>query len=204
MSLIQQPPFMLRWAYPGAVWRLSKTEKTVYLTFDDGPIPEVTPWVLSVLKEFDIRATFFCVGQNVEKHPSLFQEIIRSGHAIGNHTYLHLKGRKSSLENYLNDVSSAQNLIHSNLFRPPYGSLSIQQFSTLRKKYKIVFWDVLTEDYNPNLNSEDCLNNVKRFTRNGSVIVFHDSIKAAERLFQFLPAAIQYLKDQGYRFGIIE
>jgi peptidoglycan/xylan/chitin deacetylase (PgdA/CDA1 family) len=203
MNLIQQPPFMLRWAYPGAVWRLSKTEKTVYLTFDDGPIPEVTPWVLSVLKEFDISATFFCVGQNVKKHPDIFQEIIRSGHAVGNHTFMHIKGRKSSLDHYLDDVNSAQNLIQSKLFRPPYGSLSIQQFIALKKKYKIVFWDVLTEDYNPNLNSLDCLNNVKRFARNGSVIVFHDSIKAAERLFEFLPSAIQYLKEQGYRFDII-
>lgn len=203
MNLIQQPPFMLRWAYPGAVWRLSKTEKTVYLTFDDGPIPEVTPWVLSVLKEFEIRATFFCVGQNVENYPEIFQEIIRSGHAVGNHTFLHVRGRKSSLDDYLSDVNNAQKFIQSNLFRPPYGSLSIQQFAALRKKFKIVFWDVLTEDYSPKINSEECLNNVKRFTRNGSVIVFHDSLKAAERLFEFLPAAIQYLKEQGYGFDVI-
>lgn len=204
MNLIKQPPFMLRWAYPGAVWRLDKKSKTVYLTFDDGPIPDVTPWVLNVLKQENVKATFFCVGENVEKHPQIYRDILLDNHRVGNHTFRHVRGRKLSLNTYLDEVQKAANLISSNLFRPPYGSLTMRQFVALRKKYKIVFWDVLTEDYNLSKSPEDCLNNVKQFTRNGSVIVFHDSIKAAERLKKILPAAIQYLKQQGYTFGLFD
>jgi peptidoglycan/xylan/chitin deacetylase (PgdA/CDA1 family) len=204
MRIIQQPPFMFRWAYPEAVWRLSKTEKSVYLTFDDGPIPEVTPWVLDLLNQHGIKATFFCVGENVSRYPEIFKQIINEGHKVGNHSYHHVRGRDLSLEEYLNDVQEARELIHSNLFRPPYGSLSIQQYNKLKKLYKIVFWDVLTEDYNNKLTPNECLENVRKYSRNGSVIVFHDSLKASERLLQFLPSAIQYLKEEGYNFNLID
>jgi peptidoglycan-N-acetylglucosamine deacetylase len=204
MRIIQQPPFMFRWAYPEAVWRFSKTEKSVYLTFDDGPIPEVTPWVLDLLKQHSIKATFFCVGENVLKHPDIFEQIINEGHKVGNHSHRHVRGRGLGLEDYLNDIQEAQVLINSNLFRPPYGSLSIQQYNKLKKLYKIVFWDVLTEDYNTKRAPIECLENVRRYVRNGSIIVFHDSLKASERLFEFLPSAIQYLKNQGYDFNLID
>jgi peptidoglycan/xylan/chitin deacetylase (PgdA/CDA1 family) len=204
MNLIQQPPFMLRWAYPGAVWRLNKISKTVYLTFDDGPIPDVTPWVLEVLKQENVKATFFCVGENVEKHLEIYNAILKDGHRVGNHSFHHIRGRLFKLNDYLEDVQKAADFISSNLFRPPYGSLTIGQYNALKKNYKIIFWDVLTEDYNQDKTPEDCLNNVKKFTRNGSVIVFHDSIKAAERLRYFLSAAIQHLKQQGYAFGLID
>lgn len=204
MRIIQQPPFMFRWAYPEAVWRLSKSEKSVYLTFDDGPIPEVTPWVLDILRQHTIKATFFCVGENVSKHPEVFSQIIEHGHRVGNHTYHHVRGRSLKLDDYLKDIQEAQKQINSDLFRPPYGSLTIQQYNKLKKLYKIVFWDVLTEDYNKNLSPKDCLLNVQRYSRNGSVIVFHDSLKAKDRLFEFLPAAIQYLKEEGYNFKVIE
>ena len=204
MRIIQQPPFMFRWAYPEAVWRLSKTEKSVYLTFDDGPIPEVTPWVLDLLNQHGIKATFFCVGENVSRYPEIFKQIINEGHKVGNHSQHHVRGRDLSLEEYLNDVQEAQELIHSNLFRPPYGSLSIQQYNKLKKLYKIVFWDVLTEDYNNKLTPNECLENVRKYSRNGSVIVFHDSLKAWERLLEFLPSAIQYLKEEGYNFNLID
>ena len=204
MNLIQQPPFMLRWAYPGAVWRLDKKAKTVYLTFDDGPIPDVTPWVLEVLKKENVKATFFCVGENVEKHLEIYNAILKDGHRVGNHSFHHIRGRKFKLNDYLEDVQKAADFISSNLFRPPYGSLTIGQYKALKKNYKIIFWDVLTEDYNQEKTPEDCLNNVKKLTRNGSVIVFHDSIKAAERLKNFLSAAIQHLKQQGYAFGLID
>jgi peptidoglycan/xylan/chitin deacetylase (PgdA/CDA1 family) len=204
MNLIQQPPFMLRWAYPGAVWRLDKKAKTVYLTFDDGPIPDVTPWVLEVLKKENVKATFFCVGENVEKHLEIYNAILKDGHRVGNHSFHHIRGRKFKLNDYLEDVQKAADFISSNLFRPPYGSLTIGQYKALKKNYKIIFWDVLTEDYNQEKTPEDCLNNVKKLTRNGSVIVFHDSIKAAERLRNFLSAAIQHLKQQGYAFGLID
>jgi peptidoglycan/xylan/chitin deacetylase (PgdA/CDA1 family) len=204
MRLIQQPPFMFRWAYPEAVWRLSKTEMSVYLTFDDGPIPEVTPWVLEILNQYGIKATFFCVGENVSKHPEIFRQIIEQGHKVGNHSHHHVRGSSLSLEDYLNDIEEAQKRINSDLFRPPYGSLTIQQYNKLKKLYKIVFWDVLTEDYNKNLSPYDCLQNVQRYSRNGSIIVFHDSLKAKDRLFEFLPSAIQYLKEKGYNFNVIE
>lgn len=204
MRIIQQPPFMFRWAYPEAVWRLSKTEKSVYLTFDDGPIPEVTPWVLDLLNQHSIKATFFCVGENVSRYPEIFKQIIDEGHKVGNHSHHHVRGRDLSLKEYLNDVQEAQELIHSNLFRPPYGSLSIQQYNKLKKLYKIVFWDVLTEDYNNKLTPNECLENVRKYSRNGSVIVFHDSLKASERLLEFLPSAIQYLKEEGYNFNLID
>lgn len=204
MRFIQQPPFMFRWAYPEAVWRLSKSEKSVYLTFDDGPIPEVTPWVLDLLKLHAIKATFFCVGENVVKHPDVFKRILEEGHRVGNHTFHHVRGRSLNTDEYLNDIRKAKELIDSKLFRPPYGSLTIQQYNKLKNTYKIVFWDVLTEDYNKNLSPKDCMENVKSYTRNGSVIVFHDSLKAADRLLKFLPAAIQYLKDEGYSFKLIE
>ncbi len=204
MNLIQQPPFMLRWAYPGAVWRLDKISKTVYLTFDDGPIPDVTPWVLEVLKQENVKATFFCVGENVENHLDIYNAILKDGHRVGNHSFHHIRGRKFKLNDYLEDVQKSADFISSNLFRPPYGSLTIGQYKALKKNYKIIFWDVLTEDYNQEKTPEDCLNNVKKFTRNGSVIVFHDSIKAAERLRNFLSAAIQHLKQQGYAFGLID
>ena len=195
---------MLRWAYPGAVWRLDKKAKTVYLTFDDGPIPDVTPWVLEVLKKENVKATFFCVGENVEKHLEIYNAILKDGHRVGNHSFHHIRGRKFKLNDYLEDVQKAADFISSNLFRPPYGSLTIGQYKALKKNYKIIFWDVLTEDYNQEKTPEDCLNNVKKLTRNGSVIVFHDSIKAAERLKNFLSAAIQHLKQQGYALGLID
>ena len=204
MGFIQQPPFMFRWAYPEVVWRLSKTEKAVSLTFDDGPIPEVTPWVLEVLKQHGIKATFFCVGENVVKHPEIFRQIIDEGHRVGNHSQHHVRGRSLSLDDYLTDIQEAQEFIHSSLFRPPYGSLTIQQYHKLKKHYKIVFWDVLTEDYNKNLAPKECLDIVQRYVRNGSIIVFHDSLKAADRLFELLPSAIQYLKEEGYNFSLID
>lgn len=204
MRFIQQPPFMFRWAYPEAVWRLSKSERSVYLTFDDGPIPEVTPWVLDVLKQHDIKATFFCVGENVSKHPEIFNQIIEQGHRVGNHTHHHIRGRSLSLNDYLFDIQEAHNLFNTNLFRPPYGSLTFQQYNKLKMLYKIVFWDVLTEDYNAKLTPQDCLQNVIRYTRNGSIVVFHDSLKAKDRLFEFLPSAIQYLKAKGFNFSLID
>jgi peptidoglycan/xylan/chitin deacetylase (PgdA/CDA1 family) len=195
-----QPPLFFRWLYPSAYWRAASSVPTVYLTFDDGPVPEVTPWVLDVLKSAGVKASFFCLGRNVEQYPALFQRIRNEGHSIGNHTYSHLKSSKSSKLNYLSDIEKADQYISSTFFRPPYGNLWPHWATSLRKKYKLVFWDVLSEDYDTSKTPDDCFNNVMRYTRNGSVIVFHDSLKAKDRLTPILPQIIQALKHEGYAF----
>lgn len=172
----------------------------VYLTFDDGPIPEVTPWVMELLDHYSIKATFFCVGDNVRKHPEIYEEILRRGHRVGNHTFNHIQGWKSWTKSYLANVRKAAELIDSNLFRPPHGHVRLAQMWFLKRHYKIVMWDVVTRDYNPALTGENLLKIVQKRTRNGSIIVFHDSIKSFPRLQSGLPLAIEWLLAQGYRF----
>lgn len=198
--LIEQTPKAFRAFFPGAVWRLPQKEKTVYLTFDDGPIPEVTPFVLDLLKRYGIKATFFCVGDNIRKNPEIFEQILREGHQVGNHTFNHLQGFKCSTKAYMENVKKADTYIKSTLFRPPHGQFRIPQMLKLRKKYKIVLWDVITRDYNQSLSGEFVLNIVKKYTRNGSIIVFHDSLKAEKNIKYALPKAIEFLMQEGYKF----
>lgn len=198
--LIEQTPDFIRKLIPGAVWRLPQKEKTVYLTFDDGPIPEVTPWVLDLLKKYNIKATFFCVGDNVRKHPEVFKMVVSAGHSVGNHTFNHLQGFKVRSGKYVENVELADSYIRSNLFRPPHGHLRIRQGTRLSKKFRFVMWDVITRDYNMKLSGEYVLNVVKRYVRNGSIIVFHDSIKAEENMKYALPKAIEFLLSEGYKF----
>lgn len=198
--LIEQTPDFIRKLIPGAVWRLPQKEKTVYLTFDDGPIPEVTPWVLDLLKKYNIKATFFCVGDNVRKHPEVFKMVVSAGHSVGNHTFNHLQGFKVRSGKYVENVELADSYIRSNLFRPPHGHLRIRQGTKLSKKFRFVMWDVITRDYNMKLSGEYVLNVVKRYARNGSIIVFHDSIKAEENMKYALPKAIEFLLSEGYKF----
>lgn len=198
--LIEQTPDFIRKLIPGAVWRLPQKEKTVYLTFDDGPIPEVTPWVLDLLKKYNIKATFFCVGDNVRKHPEVFKMVVSAGHSVGNHTFNHLQGFKVRSGKYVENVELADSYIRSNLFRPPHGHLRIRQGTKLSKKFRFVMWDVITRDYNMKLSGEYVLNVVKRYARNGSIIVFHDSIKAEKNMKYALPRAIEFLLSEGYKF----
>lgn len=198
--LIEQTPDFIRKLIPGAVWRLPQKEKTVYLTFDDGPIPEVTPWVLDLLKKYNIKATFFCVGDNVRKYPEVFKMVVSAGHSVGNHTFNHLQGFKERSGKYVENVELADSYIRSNLFRPPHGHLRIRQGTKLSKKFRFVMWDVITRDYNMKLSGEYVLNVVKRYARNGSIIVFHDSIKAEENMKYALPKAIEFLLSEGYKF----
>lgn len=202
--LIERPPFLYRLLFPGAVWRMPQDNKCVYLTFDDGPIPEVTPWVLDFLDQQEIKATFFCVGDNVRKYPEVYQEILSRGHKTGNHTFNHLQGLRTWTRDYLNNVAKAAELIQSNLMRPPHGHIRIPQFLMLRRKYRVVMWDLVTRDYSKILSGEEVLNNVRRLTRNGSIIVFHDSLKSEKNLRYALPKAIEWLKSEGYEFRIIE
>lgn len=198
--LIEQTPDFIRKLIPGAVWRLPQKEKTVYLTFDDGPIPEVTPWVLDLLRKYNIKATFFCVGDNVRKHPEVFKMLVSAGHSVGNHTFNHLQGFKVKSDKYVENVELADAYIRSNLFRPPHGHLRIRQGTRLSKKFRFVMWDVITRDYNRKLSGEYVLNVVKRYVRNGSIIVFHDSIKAEKNMKYSLPRAIEFLLSEGYKF----
>jgi peptidoglycan/xylan/chitin deacetylase (PgdA/CDA1 family) len=198
--LIEQLPSFFRGAYLGVTWRKSSQDKVIYLTFDDGPIPEVTPWVLDVLDEYQIKATFFCVGENVMRHPELYQEILRRGHRTGNHTYNHIRGFFTKTKDYLENVEKASRLIESNLFRPPHGEMRISQLRALRKHFEIVQWDVITRDYDRDLSGEKVLDIVKKYARNGSIIVFHDSLKAERNMRFAMPRALEFLLKEGYQF----
>lgn len=203
--LIEQPPIFYRLLYPSSVWRhIVPGKKTVYLTFDDGPIPEVTPWVLSILNKFNVKATFFCVGDNVRKYRNIYDQLLAEGHKTGNHTFHHMQGWLNSSAKFLKDTHEANELIHSQLFRPPHGHMIFPQPIRLKKNgYKIIMWDVVTRDYSKYMTPEQVLENVKRYTRNGSIIVFHDSIKAEKNLRYALPLAIKWLLEQGYSFELI-
>lgn len=202
---IEQPPFFYRMLFPGSLWRKKPEKgKMIYLTFDDGPIPEITPWVLDLLDRYNVKATFFCVGDNVEKHPDIFNQLIDRGHQIGNHTFNHLQGLRTKTKNYEENVYRASELIESKLFRPPHGHIKMRQFFKLRKKYQIVLWDVVTRDYSKLMTPEKVLANVKKYTRNGSIIVFHDSLKAEKNMKESLPKAIEWLKEHGYSFGLLQ
>lgn len=183
---------------------MDRKEKAVYLTFDDGPIPRVTPWVLDVLDHYGIKATFFMVGDNVRKHPEEFEMVKAHGHRIGNHTFNHIGGLKHGIRGYLRNVDKADSLIHSNLFRPPHGWMKWEQYLVVRMKYKIVMWDLVTRDYSTWLNGKEVLTNVRRFARNGSIITFHDSIKSEDKLRYALPKAIEWLISQGYEFKVFD
>ena len=201
---IEQPPLILRWLYPRAFWRMDKNEKAVYLTFDDGPIPEITPWVLDLLDKYNIKATFFLVGDNVRKHPKEFQMIVERGHRLGNHTFNHIRGFEYRSKNYLANTDKANELIHTNLFRPPPGHMRWMQYMVLRHKYQIVMWDLVTRDYSNKLNGRQVLRKVKHYVRNGSIITFHDSIKAEKNMKYALPRAIEWLLEQGYEFKVFD
>ena len=178
--------------------------KCVYLTFDDGPIPEVTPWVLDVLDRYGVKATFFMVGDNVRKHPDVFRMVVERGHRIGNHTFNHIQGLRYLTKNYLANVEKAARYIPSDLFRPPHGHMRIPQTLCLTRKYRVVMWDVVTRDYSPHMTPQGVLNVVKRYTRNGSVIVFHDSLKAERNMREAMPKAIEWLLAQGYTFKVFD
>ena len=201
---IEQPPLILRWLYPRAFWRMDKNEKAVYLTFDDGPIPEITPWVLDLLDKYNIKATFFLVGDNVRKHPKEFQMIVERGHRLGNHTFTHIREFEHRSKNYLANTDKANELIHTNLFRPPHGHMRWMQYMVLRHKYQIVMWDLVTRDYSNKLNGRQVLRKVKHYVRNGSIITFHDSIKAEKNMKYALPRAIEWLLEQGYAFKVFD
>lgn len=199
--LIEQPSLIYRLLFPEAIWRIKrKGRKVVYITFDDGPIPEVTPWVLDTLDRFGAKATFFMVGDNVRRHPELLEEVKRRGHSWGNHTMHHLQGFKVPTWRYMRDIMEADALIGSSLFRPPHGLIRWAQAAAIKHHYNIVMYDLVTRDYSRKLTSDKVMANVRRYARNGSIIVFHDSLKAERNLRAVLPQALQWLKEKGYEF----
>ena len=201
---IEQPPSFFRQLYPRACWRMNASERAIYLTFDDGPIPEVTPWVLNVLDKYKIKATFFMVGDNVRKHPDEYRMVVERGHRIGNHTYNHLKGIEQSTKRYVANVDKADYHLSTNLFRPPHGLMRRSQYRTLSERYLIIMWDLVTRDYNPKLTGEQVLDKVKHYVRPGSIITFHDSLRAVDNLYYALPRAIEWLQSQGYEFKVFD
>jgi peptidoglycan/xylan/chitin deacetylase (PgdA/CDA1 family) len=196
--------------FPRYIWRIKTTEKKIYLTFDDGPIPEVTEWVLGQLALFNAKGTFFCVGENILKHPEILKKTINDGHLVANHTQNHLKGWKTENELYLNNFHLCEKSIESikkeksNLFRPPYGQLKKKQADEILRTHKILMWSVLTKDYDGSFNEVQCLENAIRKTRNGSIVLFHDSLKAQKNLRYVLPKYLEHFSKKGYKFEVIE
>jgi peptidoglycan-N-acetylglucosamine deacetylase len=178
--------------------------RDVFLTFDDGPVPEVTPLVLDILKKYKVKATFFCVGENVQNYPGVFDMLICEGHAVGNHTFHHVKAWETEYQVYLSEVEQCNRLVNSKLFRPPHGQITRKLARKLRDQYRIIMWSALTGDYDKSLSGDDCLANAKKYTRPGSIIVFHDSLKARDRMEHALPKYIEYCIKEGYTFGVLE
>ncbi len=204
--MLHRIPRWFQHLFSGYTWNLDTQEKVIYLTFDDGPILDVTEWVLEILEEYGVKATFFVVGENASRHPQIINKINADGHSIGNHTFHHLKGWGVSTHNYYKDVERCSDVIEEHigtspkLFRPPHGRIKPSQAKLLREKYELIMWDTLTVDYNKNLSTKKCLTNSIRATRPGSIIVFHDSIKAENNLKYVLPKYIRHFQDLGYTF----
>lgn len=203
---------MIYWGIPSVIsrvfslykWHGSRKNKTIYLTFDDGPTPVITEKVLDILDLYSAKATFFCLGRNVDRHKSIYNKILKKGHKSGNHSYSHLKGWRTSDNIYYQDIELASKYIKSALFRPPYGQIKRKQAKYLQKHYRLIMWDVLTHDYNQNISPEAILKHSIKHTHKGSIIVFHDSQKASENLFYVLPKYLEHFSNKGYKFGCIE
>ena len=197
--LVKTPKFVQR-IFPERIWALPNNNNSVFLTFDDGPIPEVTPWVLETLKQYDAKASFFCIGDNVHKHPKVFNQLIEEGHSIGNHTFNHLNGWKTKNDHYINNCNLLKDSIKSfngvKLFRPPFGKLTFKQSKNLQKEgYRIIMWEVLSADFDKNISKEKCLENVLKNIKVGSIVVFHDSLKSNKKLRYVLPKVLEHIKS---------
>lgn len=202
--IIEQPARLMRYLYPHALWRPTPTERAVYLTFDDGPIPEVTPFVLDVLRHYDVKATFFMVGENCVKHPDVFEMVKADGHRLGNHTYNHWGCMRHRAWEYIRNVEKANEILHTDLFRPPHGLMWHAHYLAVKHHgYRVVMWDVVTRDYSKQLNGQDVLRNVRRLARPGSIITFHDSVKSFDKILYALPRSIEWLQKQGYEFRLL-
>ena len=200
-------PWLLKKLYPNLVWNVDHNQRRIYLTFDDGPIPIVTPFVLNILKQYNAKATFFCIGDNVRKHPDIFEQVKNDGHAIGNHTFNHLNGWKTDNKTYLDNFLQAEKLLDTKLFRPPYGRIKRAQIKLLMEAkpgLEIIMWQVLSGDFDINLKPDQCLKNVLKHTDNGDIVLFHDSLKAQPRMEYALPRAMEQWSREGFEFSSLK
>jgi peptidoglycan-N-acetylglucosamine deacetylase len=202
--LLATVPKIISRTFPSFIWNIPEKERIVYLTFDDGPIPQTTPWLLNLLNQYQAKASFFCVGENVRKYPHLYNSLLFEGHTVGNHTYNHLVGWKTSVHDYIDNVNKAKSLIDSELFRPPHGLIKNGQFQILKNEFKVVMWDVLSMDYDKKVRPEQCYRNVIENVKPGSIVVFHDSIKAWKNVSYALPKTLDTLKKAGFEFHAIK
>lgn len=203
MYLVKTPK-VVKHIFPTYYWDKPNDKRAIYLTFDDGPIPEVTPWVLDQLASYDAKATFFCVGDNVRKYPQIFNRLKEEGHKTGNHTFNHLNGWNTPVNEYVENVDKCAELVDSDLFRPPYGKLSRKQSQHLSENYSVVMWDILSGDFDPTITNENCLKNVVNHAVPGSIIVFHDNIKSYDKLQYVLPRVLEYFSQKNYTFSALE
>ncbi len=201
--MLQVPDWLRPLLGNGLIWRIQPAQKVIYLSFDDGPVPEVTPQVLEILDRYGWKATFFCVGENVKRHPLLYKRLTEEGHQVGNHSFSHVKGNNLPDSEYIANVMKAKELIDSKLFRPPHGRITRSQLKVLKNDFKIVLWDVLTYDYDASKEAEKIVKMIRRKSRPGSIVVFHDSVKAEKNLFAVLPKALEYWTQEGYSFGLL-
>lgn len=197
MYLVKTPP-LIKTIFSDLVWNIDTNDKKVFITFDDGPIPGLTPWVLDVLQDYGFTATFFCVGENVKRYPHIHDRILSEGHIVGNHTFNHLNGWHTDNDDYINNVVLCDMYTASNLFRPPYGKLKPAQSQAIKQDKTIVMWDILSGDFDINISEEKCLNNVMNNYKSGSIIVFHDNIKAEKKLKYVLPIFLKELADNNF------
>jgi len=204
LYLIKSPNIFNFITGKSVIWRFPPCKKRIFLTFDDGPIPEVTPWVIEILKKYDAKATFFCVGENVKKFPEVYKLIIENNHSVGNHTFNHLKGWKTNNIDYIGNIKKSSEIIKSNLFRPPYGKISYSQLNLIKNDFYTVLWTVLSGDFDTEIDGKQCFENVVSYAKDGYIIVFHDSIKAKERLVYALPKVIEHYLKLGYTFESID
>lgn len=202
--MISKIPKFIQNIFINCEFKIKDSQKTIYLTFDDGPVPDVTIEVLNLLDKYNAKATFFCVAQNIIKHPEVFEEIKKRGHRLGNHTFHHLKGWKTKDEEYFSDIKKADELVCSNLFRPPYGRIKPQQFLFLKKKYRIILWSVISYDYNSLLSKRRVWKNVRNNITDNDIVLFHDNIKAKENMLYALNNTLSFFSAKGYIFKSIE
>lgn len=198
--MIFKTPLWLRKLFPTLIWSIPTEEKVLYLTFDDGPIPEITEWTLNELRKYNAKATFFCIGDNVRKYPSVFKKVLEEGHKVGNHTFNHLKGWSTNNNKYYQNIDKCSELVKSDLFRPPFGRIKTSQYKELQKNYKIIMWSILTWDFLKNLDQEWALKTTIEKTMRGDIIVFHDSVKAEHNLKFLLPKYLKYFSEKGFEF----
>jgi len=199
---LHRSPFWLQWLLSDYTWRINTPEKVIYLTFDDGPIPQVTEEVIKTLDAYQAKATFFCIGDNIRKHPTIFQELKKQGHSIGNHTFNHLNGWKTDTETYIDNFYRCQDIMETetNLFRPPYGRIRKAQFERLPSNTRVIMWDVLTGDFSPKIKPDKALGKSKLLCRPGTILLLHDSIKAHKSMSYILPGLLDYFSERAYRF----